>query len=74
MNLEEKWEIDNVSISSVIGALSHNVAVYIYLKSVSLNDATMTQKIAILAVTSLRQRHSCPRVVNRSSWPVALCQ
>lgn len=54
MNLEEKWEIDNVSISSVIGALSHNVAVYIYLKSVSLNDATMTQKIAILAVTSLR--------------------
>lgn len=52
MNLEEEWEIGNVSISSVIRALSYNVAVYIYLKSIS--QTTMTQKIAILADTSLR--------------------
>lgn len=43
MNLKEEWEIGYVSISCVIGTLSYNVAVYIYLKSISLiwrnNDA-----------------------------------
>lgn len=54
MNLEEEWEIGNVSISSVIGALPYNVAVYIYLKIISLIWRNNDAKIAILAVTSLR--------------------